>query len=101
MKALNYDQSIFVPVTDETKGGATYEVRMTIQEIFDNFFGGNTPEIIDAEPVTRCKDCPRCYFASNRVPAEQSWVCGKHGIDVTPEFFCADGARREQTCPNS
>ena len=48
---------------------------------------------IDAVPVVRCKDCKECYFASNRVPTEQSYVCGKHGIDVSPEWFCADGER--------
>ena len=48
---------------------------------------------IDAAPVVRCKDCKECYFASNRIPTEQSYVCGKHGIDVSPEWFCADGER--------
>ena len=44
--------------------------------------------------VVRCKDCKEYYFASNRVPHEQSWACGKHGIDVTPDWYCADGEGR-------
>ena len=46
------------------------------------------------EPVAelvRCKDCEYCYFASNRVQDERSYACGKYGIDVTPDWFCADG----------
>lgn len=48
----------------------------------------------DMTVVVRCKDCKECYFASNRVPHEQSWACGKHGIDVTLDWYCADGDRR-------
>ena len=50
---------------------------------------------VDAVPVVRCKDCKYSYFASNRVPDEQCLVCGKHGIDVTDDWFCADDERRE------
>ena len=46
-------------------------------------------------PVVRCGNCEHSYFASNRVPDEQCWACGKHGIDVTPDWFCADGERRD------
>lgn len=58
---------------------------------------------IDAVPVIRCKDCEHCYFASNRVPDEQSHACEKHGIDVTPDWFCADGERKTNCSdiPNS
>lgn len=45
--------------------------------------------------IVRCKDCKECYFASNRIPSEQTFACGKHGIDVTPDWFCADGERKE------
>ena len=47
------------------------------------------------EAVVRCKDCKECYFASNRIQSEQTFACGKHGIDVTPDWFCADGERAE------
>ena len=48
---------------------------------------------VDAAPVIRCKDCEYSYFADNRVPAEQSFVCGRTGCDVTPDWFCAAGQR--------
>lgn len=51
----------------------------------------HTGEMVE---VTRCRDCTHCYFASNRVPNEQTYACGKHGIDVTPDWYCADGERR-------
>ena len=46
------------------------------------------------ELIVRCKDCREIYYASNRAPHEQTWVCGRHGMDVTPEWYCADGERR-------
>jgi hypothetical protein len=46
--------------------------------------------------IVRCKDCKECYFASNRIQREQTFACGKHGIDVTQDWFCADGERREE-----
>ena len=45
--------------------------------------------------LVRCRNCVECYFASNRIQSEQTFACGKHGIDVTPAFFCADGERKE------
>lgn len=50
---------------------------------------------IDAVPVVRCKDCKHWYFADNRIPSEQENVCGRNGIVVTPNWFCADGERKE------
>lgn len=52
-------------------------------------------EVGDRKELVRCKYCEHCYFASNRVPDERSYACGKHGIDVTPDWFCADGERKE------
>lgn len=46
------------------------------------------------EAVVRCKDCVECYFASNRIQSEQTFACGKYGIDVTPDWFCADGEHK-------
>ena len=43
--------------------------------------------------LVRCKDCKHCYFASNRIPCEQTLTCEKHGMDITPDWFCADGER--------
>ena len=51
-------------------------------------------EIADRpQELVRCADCKECYFASNRIQSEQTFACGKHGIDVTPDWFCADGER--------
>ena len=54
----------------------------------------NAPAV-DAVLVVRCKDCKHVYFASNRVPEEQCWVCDLIGLDVTEGWYCADGERRE------
>ena len=51
----------------------------------------------EQETVVQCKDCEHCYFASNRVPMERSYACEKHGIDVTPDWYCADGKRKEDS----
>ena len=45
--------------------------------------------------LVRCKDCKYWYFADNRIPCEQENVCGRNGIIVTPDWFCADGERKE------
>ena len=58
------------------------------------FFVDISGKITPLPVVVRCKDCVECYFASNRVPDEQSYACEKHGIDVTPDWFCADGERK-------
>lgn len=50
----------------------------------------------DLPDVVRCGDCQHCYFASNRVKAEQSYACSEHGFNVTPDWFCADGKRKEK-----
>ena len=51
-------------------------------------------ELLKEQEPVRCKDCKYSYFASNRVPEDQCLVCGKHGIDVTDDWYCADGERR-------
>lgn len=51
MKLVNLEQKIFIPIEDQTKGGATYEIQMTIEEMFDKFFEGNVVELVDAVPV--------------------------------------------------
>jgi hypothetical protein len=50
MRLINLDEKIFVPIVDE-QIGASYEVQMTVAEVFDRFFEGNMPEIVDAIPV--------------------------------------------------
>jgi hypothetical protein len=73
-----------------------------ISEIFkNNGYGGWYATIREAvamlkeQPeIVRCKDCEHCYFASNRIPSEQNYACGKHGFDVAPDWFCADGEKK-------
>lgn len=56
----------------------------------------NIVKTSDFRPIIFCRDCEECYYASNRVPDERCWVCSKHGIDVRPDFYCADGERRDE-----
>lgn len=51
MRLIDLDQTIFVPIVDESKGGVKYEMEMTIGEMFDRFLDGFQPEIVDAVPV--------------------------------------------------
>lgn len=50
MKLIDLDQTIFVPIVDESKGGVTYEMQMTVEQFFQRFFS-EVPPIIDAIPV--------------------------------------------------
>ena len=51
----------------------------------------------DVVPVVRCKDCKHCYFADNRVPDEQGWVCEINSSEpVNLNGFCSYGERRKQ-----
>ena len=52
------------------------------------------PEYFPLKEIVRCKDCKYWYFADNRIPCEQENVCGRNGIVVTPDWFCADGKKR-------
>ena len=51
-----------------------------------------------AQPeIIRCKDCKNYYFADNRVPSEQSWVCAAWGIDQTAHMgYCFKAERKEE-----
>lgn len=61
------------------------------------FHDGMQSVLLDKKPdVVRCKDCKECYFASNRIQSEQTFACGKHGIDVTQDWFCADGVAKDK-----
>ena len=64
-----------------------------------DYFANGRPEwcpMTEQPQIVRCKDCKECYFASNRIQSEQTFACGKHGIDVTQDWFCADGRRRTE-----
>ena len=49
-----------------------------------------------AQPeIVRCKDCKHYYFAENRVPKEQSWVCDVWHVDQTAHMgYCFKAERR-------
>lgn len=51
MKLIDLNQQIFVPVVDETNGGMTVEMGMTVGEFFDKFCEGFKPKTIEAIPV--------------------------------------------------
>lgn len=51
MRLIDLDQTIFVPIVDETHDNASYEMQMTVGEFFDKFCEGFKPEVIDAVPV--------------------------------------------------
>lgn len=51
MRLIDLDQTIFVPIVDETRGGVEYEMQMTVGEFFEKFLDGFQPEIVDAVPV--------------------------------------------------
>ena len=51
MKLVDLDQRIYVPVVDETRGGMTYEMEMSVGEFFDKCCPGFRPEVVEAIPV--------------------------------------------------
>jgi hypothetical protein len=51
MKLVDLDGVMYVPVVDETHGGATYEMKMTVGELFEKCCAGFEPEAVDAIPV--------------------------------------------------
>lgn len=48
---IDLNQTVFVPVVDETKGGVEYEIQMTLAEFFKKCLPDFEPEIVDAIPV--------------------------------------------------
>lgn len=49
----------------------------------------------DVVRVVRCKDCKHYYFADNRIPQEQRYVCEISGEIWKPDSFCSYGERKE------
>ena len=51
---------------------------------------------IEYVPIVCCKDCQFMYI-SECDPKKEMWCCARHHIlaVVQPDFFCADGVRRE------
>lgn len=50
----------------------------------------------DVVRVVRCQDCKHYYFADNRIPQEQRYVCEISGEIWKPDSFCCYGERREE-----
>ena len=51
MKLINIDQTVFIQIVDESKGGITYEREMTLSEFFDECLPDFKPDIVDAIPI--------------------------------------------------
>lgn len=56
----------------------------------------------DTVKVVRCRNCRHYYFADNRIPKEQGWVCAfwnidyfTKGIELKPTDYCSHGERKE------
>ena len=66
----------------------------------DEFYGAmqviDELEPADVAPVVRCRDCEHYYFADNRIPQEQRYVCEISGEIWKPDDFCSFGKRREE-----
>ena len=56
----------------------------------------NAAKLPSAQPeIIRCKDCKHYYFAGNRVPEEQSWVCDVWHVNQTAHMgYCFKAERR-------
>ena len=72
-----------------------------LQLAYKEIHGGKRSLLIDTAPtadvveVVRCKDCVHRYFADNRVPSEQSYMCDYWGFeDPMPDGFCNFAERR-------
>lgn len=51
MRVVDLDGVMFVPVVDETHGGVTVEMQMTVGEFFAKCCDGFEPEVVEAIPV--------------------------------------------------
>lgn len=78
MRLIDLDQTIFVPIIDESQGGVKYEVEMTVAEMFDKFFEGVQPEIVDAIQVEWLEqqfyDNPKSEWANKCRDVYTRWV---------------------------
>lgn len=61
MKLVDLDGVMFVPVVDETHGGAVVEMKMTVGEFFEKCCAGFAPEAVEAIPVEWLKDAAGRY----------------------------------------
>lgn len=80
MRLIDLDLTIFVPIIDESKGGVKYEMQMTVGELFQKFFDGNVPEVVDAIPLEWLEQKRKC--------SDPESVRDINGVFVT---ICIDG----------
>ena len=77
-----------VQITDDLKWLVNFAAHSKIQRLI-----ADTPTV-DAVPVVRCKDCENSYYAVDDL------ICS-YGpcVDcpVSPDFWCANGRRREDS----
>ena len=51
-------------------------------------------ELPSAQPeIIRCRDCKHYYFADNRIPQEQRYVCDLDGDRWKPDDYCSFAER--------
>ena len=74
MKLVDLDQTIFVPVVDETHGGVTVEMGMTVGEFFAKCCQGFAPEVVEAIPVGWLKEKTR--HPDNHTQGSAKWMLG-------------------------
>lgn len=61
MRVVDLDGVMFVPVVDETHGGAVVEVKMTVAEFFEKCCPGFAPEAMEAIPVEWLEEFDKYY----------------------------------------
>ena len=50
-RLIDLNQTVFVPVVDESKGGVEYEIKMTLAEFFKKCLPDFEPKLVDAIPT--------------------------------------------------
>ena len=55
---------------------------------------------VDIPEIITCEHCKNYYFADNRVPSEQAWVCDLDGKEPPKDWYCAGAERREEDGSN-
>ena len=74
MKLVGLNQTIFIPIVDESKGGVEYEMKMTVGEFFGKFCQGFEPNVVEAIPVKWLKDKKK--HPDNYTRASAKWILG-------------------------
>ena len=75
MRLIDLDQEIFIPVVDESEN-VSYEIKMSIAEMFEKFMDGFVPEIVNAISVEWLVEKMRCADDAGDLDATDviSWL---------------------------